>query len=164
MISGIKCEFAVQLSRRGDWFTDKKNSCRIRIRNSLQVGSGAGKKIIPDLQHWYQGRISGSWNKDQHLHLFSWYRYPSAVLRSLRIRDPVPFWLLDPGSGMGKKPGIPIRDEQPGSYSECLETIFLGKNTLNLWSRIRDGKNSDPGWKTFGSGINIPDTQHCPSG
>jgi hypothetical protein len=36
--------------------------------------------------------------------------------------------------------------------------------------RIRDGKNSgpegknlDPGWKTFGSGIrmNIPDAQHC---
>jgi hypothetical protein len=30
--------------------------------------------------------------------------------------------------------------------------------------RIRDGKNSDPGWKTFvsgiRSGINIPDTQH----
>ncbi len=28
--------------------------------------------------------------------------------------------------------------------------------------RIRDGKNSDPGWKKFGSGINIPDSQHCP--
>jgi hypothetical protein len=27
--------------------------------------------------------------------------------------------------------------------------------------RIRDGNNSDPGWKKFGSGINIPDPQHC---
>jgi hypothetical protein len=27
--------------------------------------------------------------------------------------------------------------------------------------RIRDGKKSDPGWKNVGSGINIPDPQHC---
>jgi hypothetical protein len=33
--------------------------------------------------------------------------------------------------------------------------------------RIQDGKKSDPGWKTYpgwkkvGSGINIPDPQHC---
>ncbi len=40
-----------------------------------------------------------------------------AVLR-IRIGDPVPFWSLDPGSGMGKKSG-------------------------------------------YGSGINIPDPQHC---
>jgi hypothetical protein len=26
--------------------------------------------------------------------------------------------------------------------------------------RIRDRKNSDPGWKKFGSGIFIPDPQH----
>jgi hypothetical protein len=25
---------------------------------------------------------------------------------------------------------------------------------------IRDGKKSDPGWKTYGSGIKIPDPQH----
>jgi hypothetical protein len=31
-------------------------------------------------------------------------------------------------------------------------------------SAIRDGKNldRDSGWKKFGSGINIPDPQHCP--
>jgi hypothetical protein len=29
--------------------------------------------------------------------------------------------------------------------------------------RIRDGKNLDPGWRNSdpGSGINIPDPQHC---
>jgi hypothetical protein len=27
--------------------------------------------------------------------------------------------------------------------------------------RILDGKNSDPGWKKVGSGINIPGPQHC---
>ncbi len=37
-----------------------------------------------------------------------------AVLR-IRIRDPVPFWPLDPGSGMGRKSasGSGIRNEQP---------------------------------------------------
>jgi hypothetical protein len=34
---------------------------------------------------------------------------------------------------------------------------------LNSLMRIgdRDGKNSDPGWKKIGSGINTPDQQHC---
>jgi hypothetical protein len=27
--------------------------------------------------------------------------------------------------------------------------------------RDHDGKYSDSGWKKFGSGINIPDPQHC---
>jgi hypothetical protein len=26
---------------------------------------------------------------------------------------------------------------------------------------IRDEKNSDPGWRKVGAGINIPDPQHC---
>jgi hypothetical protein len=33
----------------------------------------------------------------------------------------------------------------------------MGKKTR---IRIRDEKNSDPEWKKFGSGINIPDLQH----
>jgi hypothetical protein len=44
--------------------------------------------------------------------------------------------------------------------SESLETIFLCYNTQNSLPRIRNEKNSDPGWKKFGSGINIPDPQH----
>ncbi len=51
-----------------------------------------------------------------------------------------------------------IRDEQPGSYFRELRN-----NTwyLNSFIRIRDGKKlfRDPGWKKFGSGINIPDPQ-----
>jgi hypothetical protein len=43
---------------------------------------------------------------------------------------------------MGKK--IRIRDEQPGAY--LLELIN------NFFGRIRNGKNSDPEWKKFGSG------------
>jgi hypothetical protein len=61
---------------------------------------------------------------------------------------------------MGKKNRIRIRDDQPGSYFRELRNKFLGGYYL---MGIRDGKNWDPGWKTFGSGIreNIPDPQHC---
>ncbi len=55
-----------------------------------------------------------------------------SVLR-IRIRDPVPFWPRDPGSGMGNKSGSGsgIRDEQPRSYFLELRNHFLG-------CRIRD--------------------------
>ncbi len=81
----------------------------------------------------------------------------SSVLR-IRIRDPLPFWPMDPGLGMSNV-RIRIRDEQPESYCICesLETIFWGLKYLNSLMRIRgsgmekirirDGKNSDPGWK-----------------
>jgi hypothetical protein len=78
------------------------------------------------------------------------------VLR-IRIRDPVPFWPLDPGSGMSKKSGSGsgIRDEQPGSCLLKLRNQF--------WVKILKFFYVDPGWKKFGSGIgkNIPDLQHC---
>jgi hypothetical protein len=92
------------------------------------------------------------------------------------IRDPgwVESQHPDPGSGMGRKSasGSGIRDEQPGSYFLELRNHFLffflvkmlkffdadpgfGMETV----RIRD-----PGWKKVGSGINIPDPQHCDPG
>jgi hypothetical protein len=40
----------------------------------------------------------------------------------LRIRDPVPFWPRDPGSGMGKKSGSGMNN--PNHISESLETFF----------------------------------------
>jgi hypothetical protein len=69
---------------------------------------------------------------------------------------------------MGKKSGsgIRIRDEQPVSYFRELriETIFWVK-ILKFFDAdpgpgIRDGKNLDPGWEKFLSGINIPDPQY----
>jgi hypothetical protein len=60
---------------------------------------------------------------------------------------------------MCKKSGS-IRDEQPGSYFRELRNNFLGLKYLNSLTRIRDGKNSYPEWKNFGSGLNIPDPQH----
>ncbi len=46
------------------------------------------------------------------------------------IRDPVPFWPLDPGSGMCRKSGSGsgsrIRAKQPGSYFWVLRNPFLG--------------------------------------
>jgi hypothetical protein len=52
----------------------------------------------------------------------------------------------------------------PEHISESLETIFWVK-ILKFFdadpgSGVRDGKNSDPGWKKFGSGINIPGLQY----
>ncbi len=77
----------------------------------------------------------------------------SAVLL-IRIRDPVPFWPLDPWSGMGKtsRSGSVIRnrDEHFGSYFRELRNNFLSLNTSILWCGsfwpgIREEKNSDLG-------------------
>jgi hypothetical protein len=66
----------------------------------------------------------------------------------------------DPGSGSGMN--------NQDHICESLEIIswvkipkFFNADPLSL---IRDGKNldRDPRWKTFGSGINIPDPEHCP--
>jgi hypothetical protein len=72
---------------------------------------------------------------------------------------------LTPGSEISKKIRTRIRDEQSGSYSESLETIFWVR-ILKFFDADRGsgmGQNSDPGWKKFesGIGINIPDPQHC---
>ncbi len=68
---------------------------------------------------------------------------------------------LTPGSGMGKNSGSGMNN--PDHISENLETIFGLKYFFDAdqgWKKfgsgIRDGKNADPG-----SGIDIPDSQHC---
>jgi hypothetical protein len=53
---------------------------------------------------------------------------------------------------MGKK--VRIRDEQPGAY-------FLELREPLFWEKILTFFDADPGWKKVGSGINIPDPQHC---
>ncbi len=65
---------------------------------------------------------------------------PGAVLR-FRIRDPMPFWPLDPVSGMGKKTGSGSGMNNPVHISESLEFNFLGYNTQIIWrgTGIRDG-------------------------
>ena len=42
----------------------------------------------------------------------------------IRIRDPVPFWPLDPESGMGKKSGSGSGMNNPDHISESLEIIL----------------------------------------
>ncbi len=75
----------------------------------------------------------------------------SAVLR-IRIRDPVSSAFLTPGSGMGNKSGSGSGMNNTDHISESLEAIILVKK-LKFF-------DADPGWKKFGSGINIPDPQH----
>jgi hypothetical protein len=54
--------------------------------------------------------------------------------------DPVPFWLLDPGSGMGEISGSRSGMNNPDHIFEVLETIFWVKigTYLNSFMRIRD--------------------------
>ncbi len=66
------------------------------------------------------------------------------------IRDWVPFWPLDPGSGMGRKSASGSGMNNPDHIFKSLETIlliFLGsKYLISLWgSGILDGDISDPG-------------------
>ncbi len=79
---------------------------------------------------------------------FYFSKVPIAVLR-IWIRNPgsMPFWPLDPGSGMARKSasGSGIHDEQPGSYFLELRNHFFGLKYLNSLMRIRD-----PGWRQFG--------------
>jgi hypothetical protein len=71
---------------------------------------------------------------------------------------------LTPGSGIRdrQKIRIRIRDpdlrsryriNNPDHISQSLKTIF--------WVKILKVFDADPGWKKFGSGINIPDPQDC---
>jgi hypothetical protein len=60
---------------------------------------------------------------------------------------------------MGKKSGSGSGMNHPDHISKSVETNFFGLKYLNSLmggSGIQDGKNSDPG-----SGLNIPDPQHC---
>jgi hypothetical protein len=54
---------------------------------------------------------------------------------------------------MGEKSGSGSGMNNSNHISESLETIFLVK--------ILKFFDADPGWQKFGSGINIPDPQHC---
>ncbi len=58
------------------------------------------------------------------------------VLR-IWIQDPVPFWPMDPGSGMGKKSGSGFGMNNLDHISECVGTIF--------WVKIVKFLDADPG-------------------
>jgi hypothetical protein len=66
----------------------------------------------------------------------------------LWIRDPVPVWPRDPGWVKNQDPDPPI------IFPRALKQCF-GLNYFNSLMWIRD-----KGWKKFGSGINIPNSQH----
>jgi len=70
----------------------------------------------------------------------------------------------DPGYAMEKKSGSGMNI--PDNFSESLLTGFWVKNTVLIFfdADLDSGSlTRDPGWKNSdpGSGINIPDPQHC---
>jgi hypothetical protein len=74
-------------------------------------------------------------------------KHASLPVLHIRIRDPLPFWPLNPGLGMGKKSGPVSGMNNTDHFSESVETIFWVKILVNSLMRIRDPewKKSDPG-------------------
>ncbi len=111
----------------------------------------------------HQDQIISQVGKKQRQNIFS-------VLR-IRIRDPVPFWPLDPGwiKNQDPDPGSESGTNNPDHISDTgsLETIFWVKilefSDSDPGSGIENIRIWDPGWKIFGSGIRdkLPDPQHC---
>ncbi len=91
-----------------------------------------------------------SWDRNWSSFLSFWLFF--VFISVLQIRDPMPFWPLDPGSGMVKKVKIRIRVENPGSHCRELWNNLLGWNYFNLLTWIRDPESfwpwtRDRGWK-----------------
>jgi hypothetical protein len=59
---------------------------------------------------------------------------------------------MDPKSRMSKNSGYGSGINKPNHISESLETVF--------WAKILKFFDADPGWKKFGSRINILDPQY----
>ncbi len=116
-----------------------------------------GKKYTSDHHNKLEGN-SNSLSKcacrgsrkasNNQLNLFLWLLYliPQSVLR-IQIRDPVPFWNLDPGCVKKSRSGS--RMNIPDHISESLETIFWVKilkffdadtDPESFWPWIRNGK------------------------
>jgi hypothetical protein len=69
---------------------------------------------------------------------------------------------MDPGSGMGKKSGSGYGMNNPDHIPESLEIIFCFKILkffdVDPGSGMEKIRIRDPGWKKFGSGIQIKHT------
>jgi hypothetical protein len=98
--------------------------------------------------------------------IFLGHKYFYRAFCSVADPDPESGAFLNPGSGMGRKSASGSRMNNPNHIFYSLETIFLvvlGLKYLSFLMRIQD-----PGWRQIGSGmekvgsgINIPDPQHC---
>jgi hypothetical protein len=89
------------------------------------------------------------------------------VFSSVADPDPGLGAFLTPGSGIrdGRKSasGSGIRDGQPGSYFLEFRNhffAFFGVKILKFFDEDPGSGIRDPGWRQFGSGINIPDPPH----
>ncbi len=125
----------------------------------LYKGENLSVKSFQIFFYSYETRINSSAFSYSNPSLYT-YCHEGKQCCGSGIRDPMPFWPLDPGSLMGKKSWS--GNEQPGWYFRELKKLFFGLKYLNSLMWIRDGTNSDPGsgMEKVGSGINIPVPQH----
>jgi hypothetical protein len=130
--------------------TDRKVTWQRCIQTGIQIGKlvsrwasrhGDQKTWHEGMKRWHKGGICSintlTTGGDALIYIC---RMPKSVLR---IRDPVPFWPLDPG-------WVKDQDPDPGSgmnildhISDSLEAIFWVKSSL-MWIRNRDPKSFWP--------------------
>ncbi len=95
----------------GEWYTrSQKDPTKLSVYGSMCVSADWRYAGVGLFLCMYESAAAV---------LFSGY----FMLRN-RIRDPVPFWPLDPGSELGKKSGSGMNN--PDHIFESLETIFGG--------------------------------------
>ncbi len=132
---------------------------RFYLKSAFQKQIWTLKVISEGADLWHGTRLTSEvwfipWITNSQLEQ-KWELQIYYVVLRIRIRDPVPFWPIDTGSGMG--------DPDPGWTSRFI--IFWVKNIWILWcgSGLRSGiwNLFDPGsgMEKFGSGIRISDPQ-----
>ena len=87
-------------------------------------------------------KIFKCWKK---FFLPSFIKFYNFSVVQIQIQDLVPFWPLDPGSGIGKKSGSGSGKNNPDHISESIKTFF-GVKILKFF-------DLDTGLEKFGSGI-----------
>ncbi len=124
----------------------------IRIRNTVLHPSIPSPRASPGPQGWCPLGRGGD-----HRHLTTRFYHKIQCCGSVSwIRCLFDPWIKDPG-------WVNKQDPDPGwstrlIFPRAWKPIFW--KYINYLMRIRDPENSDPGWKTFRSGINIQDPQH----
>ncbi len=105
---------------------------------SARKRSANGKMLGTEIIHKQNSVSRAHQYKSKRIHPLTWSS--KAVLR-IRIPDLVPFWPLDPGSGLGKKSRSGSRMNISDHISERLQTFFWGLKILKFFDADRDPRS-----------------------